>query len=64
MSKRLRGKTHEKSERRIEYGEVAELVDAAVMKKHIMLCDINSGHFMLGASFTEGSSPSFSVIGR
>lgn len=40
------------------------MVDAAVMKKHIMFCGINSKCFMLGASFIEGSSPSFPVIGR
>lgn len=37
------------------------MVDAAVMKKHIMLCDIDSEYFMLGASFIEGSNPSFPV---
>lgn len=37
------------------------MVDAAVMKKYIMFCDIDSEYFMLGASFIVGSNPTFSV---
>lgn len=33
-------------------------------EKYIMFRGINSEYFMLGASFIDGSNPSFSVVGR
>ena len=39
------------------------MVDAAVMKKYIMFCGINSKYFRLGASFIVGSNPTFSACG-
>lgn len=37
------------------------MVDAAVVDKYIMFCDVDSNYFTLGASFIEGSNPSLSV---
>lgn len=33
-------------------------------EKYIMFCDIDSEHFMLGASFIVGSTPTFSACER
>lgn len=37
------------------------MVDAAVMEKYIMFCDIYSKFILLGVSFIVGSTPTFSV---
>lgn len=48
----------------IEYRRSGGTVDAAVMEKYIMFCDIDSNFILLGASFIVGSTPTFSVCER